>query len=136
MKKIKVETVVNAGIDKVWEYWNDPKHITQWAFASDDWECPYAENDLKEGGKMLTRMAAKDGSASFDLIGTYTTVIPQSKIEYTFDNRTVSIDFEKMGDNAVKITEEFEMENINSEEKQRFGWQSILNHFKKHAEEN
>jgi uncharacterized protein YndB with AHSA1/START domain len=135
MKKIKIETIVNSDIDKVWEYWNNPTHITKWAFASDDWESPYAENDLKEGGKMLTRMAAKDGSASFDLTAIYTNVIPKSKIEYTITGgRTVSIDFIKGEDNSVKIIEEFEMENENSEEKQRSGWQAILDNFKKHVE--
>jgi len=135
MKKIQIETVVNADINKVWEYWNSPEHITKWAFASDDWECPHAENDVKVGGKFLTRMAAKDGSASFDVVGTYTEVVPNSKLAYTMsDGRTVSVDFEQMPDGGVKIVEVFEMENENSEEMQRSGWQAILDNFKKHVE--
>ncbi len=135
MKKIKVETIVKNDIGKVWKFWNDPAHITQWAFASDDWECPHASNDLREGGKFLTRMRAKDGSASFDFTGTYTHVIPNKKIEYqTDDGRAVSVTFEQAGGDGVKIIEEFEMENINSEEMQRGGWQAILNNFKKYVE--
>lgn len=137
MKKIKIEKIVNSTIEKVWEYWNNPQHITRWAFASEDWECPHAENDLKEGGKFLTRMSAKDGSATFDVVGTYTTVIPHEKIEYTMsDDRTVSINFEKINENSVKIVQEFEMENENSEEMQREGWMSILNNFKNYTENN
>jgi len=41
---ITVQTVVNAPMEKVWECWNKPEHITGWAFASDDWEAPTAEN--------------------------------------------------------------------------------------------
>ncbi|HTE48426.1 MAG TPA: SRPBCC domain-containing protein [Candidatus Paceibacterota bacterium] len=135
MKKIEVQTTVSADIKRVWEFWNAPIHITKWAFASGDWECPHAVNDLIEGGKFLTRMSAKDGSSSFDFTGTYTKVVPFEKIEYTTDDgRTVSIDFEKMGDNSVKISEEFELENINPEKMQRDGWQTILNNFKKHVE--
>ncbi len=134
MKKIQVETMVTASIEKVWDYWNAPEHITKWAFASEEWECPYAENDLKEGGTFLTRMAAKDGSASFDLVGTYTKVVPHTTIEYTMlGGRTVSILFTET-ENGVKVTEEFEMENQNSEEMQRSGWQAILENFKKHTE--
>jgi len=48
---ITVQTVVNAPMEKVWECWNKPEHITGWAFASDDWEAPTAENDLRIGGK-------------------------------------------------------------------------------------
>jgi uncharacterized protein YndB with AHSA1/START domain len=137
MQKIKIETVVNAPIEKVWGYWNEPEHITKWAFASDDWECPYAENDLREGGKSLVRMAAKDSSSSFDIVSTYTTVVPNKKIEYTMaDGRTVSIDFDEDESGKVKIVEEFEMENQNSEEMQRSGWQAILDNFKKYTEEN
>ena len=63
---ITVRTEVKAPIAKVWECWTDPAHITKWCFASDDWHAPRAENDLRTGGKFLTRMEAKDGSAGFD----------------------------------------------------------------------
>ena len=82
MQKIKVETIINANIEKVWEHWNNPLSIQGWAFASDDWECPYAENDVRVGGRFLTRMSAKDKSASFDFTGTYTDVIEFSNIKY------------------------------------------------------
>ncbi len=75
MEKIKVETTINAGIEKVWEHWNDTESIMGWAFASDTWECPYAENDVRVGGRFLTRMSAKDGSETFDFTGTYTEVV-------------------------------------------------------------
>ena len=65
---ITVEATVMAPVAKVWKYWNEPQYITQWAFASDDWHAPYAENDLKVGGNFKTTMGAKDGSFSFDFI--------------------------------------------------------------------
>ena len=142
MNKITIENIINAPIEKVWKYWNEPEHITKWAFASDDWESPHAENDLKENGRFLTRMAAKDGSVSFDLLGTYTNVVPNELIEYTMDafpgeevGRAVSISFESIGD-TTKITETFDPENENPEEMQRAGWQAILDNFKKHVESN
>jgi uncharacterized protein YndB with AHSA1/START domain len=82
-------------------------------------------------------MSAKDGSFSFDLTGVYTSVVPFKKIAYTLEGgRKVSIDFTELGENSVKVVEEFEMEDINSEEKQRAGWQSILGNFKRHVENN
>lgn len=63
---ITIETTVNAPVSKVWEYWNNPEHIKQWAFAADTWHAPHAENNLQVGGKFTTTMAAKDGSISFD----------------------------------------------------------------------
>lgn len=133
-KTITIETTVNAPIEKVWACWNEPEHITQWAFASDDWEAPSAENDLKVGGRFKTVMAAKDKSSSFDFNGVYTQVVPHELIEYDMeDGRHVKTEFSIVPE-GVKIVETFEMENENSEEKQREGWQAILENFKKHTE--
>src|SRR3954462_10739547 len=85
-RAITIETVINAPADKVWQYWYEPEHITKWAFASDDWEAPEAENDLKVGGRFKTVMAAKDKSSSFDFGGTYAAVIPHELIEYDMDD--------------------------------------------------
>ena len=65
MNPITVQTLVNAPIEKVWEFWNKPEHIMNWAFASDDWEAPAAQNDLQVGGKFVTTMAAKDKKCEF-----------------------------------------------------------------------
>ncbi len=137
MKTISIETIINASAQKVWDMWTLPEHIIGWAFASDDWTCPRAENDIRKDGTFLTRMEAADGSAGFDFTGVYTEVTPLSSIAYTMDDgRTVSILFQKTHDTETKITETFEMESENSEELQRAGWQSILNNFKKYVESN
>jgi uncharacterized protein YndB with AHSA1/START domain len=133
---ITVQTVVNAPVEKVWECWNRPEHITGWAFASDDWEAPAAENDLRVGGRFKTTMAAKDKSASFDFGGVYTRVKEHELIEYDMDDgRHVKVEFAE-SHQGVKITETFEPEDTHPENVQRSGWQAILNNFKKYAEAN
>ena len=133
---IMVETTIKAPIEKVWKYWTEPKHITQWYNASDDWHAPNAENDLRMGGKFKTAMAAKDGSAAFDFEGVYTNIREHALIEYTIgDGRKVKIAFSSQGD-KTEVIETFETENINSEEMQRSGWQAILDNFKKYTEAN
>ena len=131
---ITVETIVSAPMEKVWEYWNKPEHITHWAFASDDWEAPSAENDLRVGGKFKTTMAAKDKSASFDFGGTYTVVEEHELIEYDMDDcRHAKIEFSELPE-GVKVVVTFDPENENSEEMQRAGWQAISDNFKKYVE--
>jgi uncharacterized protein YndB with AHSA1/START domain len=133
---ITVETTVQAPAAKVWEYWNQPEHIKQWAFASDDWHVPASENDLRTGGKFSTTMAAKDGSFSFEFGGVYTQVKEHKLIEYTLgDERKVSILFSSIGE-ATKIVETFEAEDTHSVEMQQSGWQAILDNFKKYTEAN
>ncbi len=88
--KITVTATINANPEKVWEFWTQPEHITQWNNASDDWHTPFAENDLTVGGKFKSRMEAKDGSMGFDFGGVYDEVVPHQLISYSLeDGRTV-----------------------------------------------
>lgn len=131
---ITVQAIIKKPIDDVWNAWNKPEHIKGWAFASDDWKVPNAQNDLRIGGKFKTRMEAKDGSNGFDFEGTYTEVKKHELIEYKMsDGRHVKVLF-KNTPNGVEITETFDPENENSRDMQRTGWQSILNNFKKYTE--
>lgn len=131
---ITIEATIEAPIEKVWETWTKPEHITQWSFASDDWFTPKAENDLRTGGKFSTRMEAKDGSFGFDFEGIYDEVIDHKLITYMLgDERKVKIEFEEKGDQTL-VTETFDAETENSIEMQKAGWQAILNNFKKYTE--
>lgn len=133
---ITVETVVKAPLQKVWDCWTKPEHILNWNFASDDWECPRAENDVRIGGKFSARMAAKDKSFSFDFAGIYTNVKELELIEYDMeDKRHVKIEMSETPE-GVKVVESFDAEKTNPEEMQRAGWQSILDNFKKYTEAN
>jgi uncharacterized protein YndB with AHSA1/START domain len=131
---ITVETVVKAPLSKVWECWIMPDHIMKWAFASDEWEAPAAENDVKVGGKFKTTMAAKDRSTSFDFTGTYTVVVEHKLLEYDMsDGRHVKTEFIEVPE-GIKVIVTFDPENEKPEEMQRSGWQAISDNFKKHVE--
>ncbi len=134
MERITVKAKVKASVNKVWDLWSDPKHIVKWNAASEEWHTPRAENDLRVGGKFLSRMEAKDGSFGFDFRGTYDEVVPQKRIAYTLDDgRKVEVDFkEKNG--QTEIVSIFDPETQNPTEMQREGWQSILDSFKRYAD--
>ncbi|HEY6502963.1 MAG TPA: SRPBCC family protein [Chitinophagaceae bacterium] len=133
---ITVENTINAPVQKVWECWTKPEHVTQWNNASDDWHTPWAKNDLRAGGSFSVRMEAKDGSMGFDFGGVYDVVRPNEYIGYTLgDGRKVNISFTPAG-NTTKVVESFEAEDMNSVELQQGGWQAILDNFKKYTEAN
>jgi uncharacterized protein YndB with AHSA1/START domain len=135
-KIITVESTIKAPIEKIWNFWTEPKHITQWCYASDDWHAPHAENDLHVKGKFKTRMAARDGSAGFDFEGIYTRIEKYKAIEYSIpDGRRVKISFSDLG-NKTRVVESFDPETVNPPEMQKNGWQSILDNFKKYSESN
>lgn len=133
---ITVENTVNAPVEKVWEYWTKPEHITQWNNASDDWHTPWAKADLREGGSFSARMEAKDGSMGFEFGGVYDVLRNNEYIEYTLgDGRKVKVNFTP-GGNTTKVVESFEAESSNPVEMQKGGWQAILDNFKKYTEAN
>lgn len=132
--KITVEATINAPVEKVWNFWTGPEHITKWNNASDDWHTPSAKNDLRVGGRFVSRMEAKDGSFGFDFGGVYDEVKTNELIAYTLeDGRKVRITFS--GNNYLtEVLETFDAETINSIELQRDGWQAIMDNFKKYVE--
>lgn len=132
--KVTVEAVVNAPVEIVWDLWTEPRHIVHWNFASIDWHTTFAENDLKVGGRFLSRMESKDGREGFDFSGEYNNIELYKHIEYILgDGRRVRVTFDIKG-TGTRITEIFEAEGNNSIERQQEGWQAILDNFKLYAE--
>lgn len=136
MEQITISAQVKAPVEKVWELWTRPEHIIKWNAASNDWHTPRAENDLRVGGRFLSRMEAKDGSFGFDFTGTYDEVEPLKRIVYTMeDGRRAIIDFNE-NQGVIEITTVFDAETQNSIDMQRTGWQAILDNFKLYSESN
>lgn len=134
---IQIQVDVEGDLATIWHYWNEPKHIEQWHSASPDWYTINAQNDLRVGGSLTSRMEAKDGAMGFDFGGIYTEVVENQKIAYTLgDGRKVEIYFEEAAPGVVQVIEKFDPESENPVELQKQGWQAILNHFKEYVEEN
>ena len=134
--QITVEANVKAPVEKVWKLWNSPEAITKWCTATPEWHTPRASNDLRVGGKLTSRMEAKDGSMGFDFEGVYTVIKENELIGYTMpDGRKVKIVFQSNG-NETRVTETFDAESQNPVEMQKGGWQAILDNFKTYAESN
>lgn len=131
--KITVEAKINAPIASVWRAYTTPADIKQWNTASDDWHTTKSTVDLRVGGLFTSHMEAKDGSFGFDFAGTYTKIVPNELIEYTFGDRNGTVEFVTSVNNvSVRVT--FDAESENPIEQQRQGWQAILNNFAKFVE--
>lgn len=141
MTKITVQTSIQAHVSKVWEFFTESEHIVNWNFATQDWECPSAESDLQEQGKFSYRMSAKNGSMAFDFEWVYEEIISEKYLKYrlwfeeSFDipTRYVEVHFENLW-NSTRIVETFDIEDENTIEQQKQGWQEILDNFKTYAE--
>lgn len=131
---IKIDTLVHAPLDYVWETWNTPSHIIHWNHASDDWHSPKADSSFVEGGRFVYRMEAKDNSFGFDFSGTFVEIVDKKRIVTRLDDdRIVQTEFIQEND-GVRIIETFEAEDENSVEMQKEGWYAILNNYKLYTE--
>ena len=133
--KIKVKEVIDAEINKVWNYYNEPGHIVNWNFADPSWHCPSAENDLSVGGTYKARMEAKDGSFGFDFEAVYTEISKGESFTYELGGRTATVEFDDLG-GKTEVIITFDPEEENPIEMQREGWQAILTNFKNYTENN
>ena len=131
--KVTVETFIKATVVKVWRAYTTPEDIKQWNTASSDWHTTQSTVDLREGGSFSSRMEAKDGSLGFDFAGAYTKIVPHALIEYSFGDRTGSVEF-LTGAQGVTVRSTFDAETQHPIEQQRQGWQAILDSFAKHVE--
>ena len=132
--KITIETHVKVDPETVWNAWTDPEDIKQWNAASDDWHTTASSVDLRVGGRMVSRMEAKDGSAGFDFAATFTKIKPQQLIEFSLDDdRQVRVEFIYETDGVI-VREIFDADSESDPDFQRQGWQAILDNFKRHVE--
>jgi uncharacterized protein YndB with AHSA1/START domain len=131
--KISIETLVKAPVEKVWRAYTTPSDIKQWNAASAEWHTTQSSVDLRVGGAFSSRMEAKDGSFGFDFAGTYTRIVPNELLEFSFGDRAASVAF-LAGANGVTVRVVFDAETEYPIEQQREGWQAILNNFAKYVE--
>lgn len=131
---ITIEVVVAASPAAAWRAFTSPDAITQWNFASPDWCCPSAEVDLRNGGRYVARMEARDGSAGFDFSGVYEEVDAPGALTLRLDDgRRARTTFEAAA-NGTQVRTVFDPDASYPSEMQREGWQAILVNFKDHVE--
>ena len=129
-RTLTVTRVFDAPRDLVWTAYTDPTHIVKWMFAN-DWESPFAETDVRPGGKFRIGMRPADHSEEgFVFDGTYSEVVrPERIVQAISDGRVMKTTFDDLG-GKTKLTLSVEM--AESEEQERQGYTEILQNFAEH----
>lgn len=129
-----VTVKIKTEIEQIWLFWTSPEHIKTWNIASPERHTTKAVNDVREASRFNWRMAAIEGSMGFNFGGACKEVKTNNLVSHSLDDkRNVEIKFSSQN-NMTQVTETFELENTNSIEVQREGWQAILDNFKRYAE--
>ncbi|MDP9282750.1 MAG: SRPBCC domain-containing protein [Chloroflexota bacterium] len=130
-RTLSLTRVFDAPRELVWRAYTDPAHIVKWSFAK-DWESPFAETDIRPGGKFRIGMRPADHSEEgFVFEGTYREVDKPARIvQVIADGRVMTTTFDDVG-GKTKLTLTLEMSE--SEEREEAGWGQILDNFAKHV---
>lgn len=72
--------------EQAWRAWSEADLVKQW-WGPDGFSCPFAEVDLRVGGRTLVAMRAPAEFGAGDMYSkwTYTEVVPHSRIAYVFN---------------------------------------------------
>jgi uncharacterized protein YndB with AHSA1/START domain len=130
-RSLTLTRVFDAPRELVWKAYTDPAHIVKWSFAK-DWESPFAETDVRPGGKFRIGMRPADHSEEgFTFEGTYREVTkPERIVQVLGDDRVMTTTFEDQR-GKTKLTLTIEM--AESEEQERTGWTQIVENLAAHV---
>jgi uncharacterized protein YndB with AHSA1/START domain len=130
-RTLTLTRVFDAPRDLVWTAYTDPAHIVKWMFAR-DWEAPFAETDVRSGGRFRIGMRPADHSEEgFVLDGSYREVVkPERLVQELSDGRLMTVRLEDVGGKKTKLTLSVEM--AEREEMERQGYTQILENFARH----
>ncbi|MCS6996272.1 MAG: SRPBCC domain-containing protein [Casimicrobiaceae bacterium] len=130
---ISIDAWVPVAPQTAWRAYTTPQDVVQWNHATPEWHCPWANIDLREGGRHVARMEARDGSFGFDYSGTYEAVDEPVRIVLRLDDgRRVETTFEREGE-GTRVRIHFESEATHTVEQQRVGWQAILDSYARYV---
>ena len=128
-RTVTITRVLKAPIALVWEAMTEPKHLVHWYHADEDWTTPFAEMDMKVGGKIRIGFGSPDGKNDFVFTGTFTEVTPPKFMAYAIDDgRAVTTRLTELGPKQTKLEVTFALETTFSEEQQRDGWTKMYVH--------
>jgi uncharacterized protein YndB with AHSA1/START domain len=130
-RSLSITRIFDAPRELVWKAYTDPAQIVKWMF-SNDWESPFAETDLRPGGRFRIGMRPADHSEEgFVFDGTYREVVrPERIVQVIGDGRVMKTTFDDVG-GKTRLSLTVEMSQ--GEEQERQGWTQIMEHLAAHV---
>jgi len=82
-RTLVVSRVFNAPLDLVWRTWTDAELVMQW-WGPDNFTCPFAKIDLREGGTSVVCMRAPKEYGGQDMFSAwnYRKIVPMKSLEF------------------------------------------------------
>jgi len=97
-RELRIERMLNAPIELVWEVWTDPEHIKNW-WGPNGFTNTIHKMDMEEGGEWLLTMHGPDGK-NYPNKSIFKEVVLHKRIVYQHFNPkfTTTVEFEPQED--------------------------------------
>jgi uncharacterized protein YndB with AHSA1/START domain len=132
--EIRLERIVEAPREDVFRAWTDPDQLMHW-WGPENCTTPYAEVDLRPGGKYLFVMHPPEGEP-LRIAGVYREVAPPQRLVYTWKweagvpdptESLVTVEFDDLGERTRITITHSGFEAGSPTESYNDGWTSALN---------
>jgi uncharacterized protein YndB with AHSA1/START domain len=122
---------------KVFHAWTDPRHLKQWFAPSDDYEVPFAEVDLRVGGKYRIGMKPADKEETYIVMGEYREIDAPRRLVYSWafegdedsGETVVTVEFRTVDAGTELILKHEFFPNVDVRQKHEEGWTGCLDRF-------
>lgn len=132
---VRIERLVAATPERVFQYWTEPELFTQW-MGPEGFSIPSFDHDFRVGGQWRQTMQSPDGKL-MTVRGVFRAIEPPRRLVYTWswdadmgsaDYETeVTVVFEPApGGTRIKLTHQI-FANVNDRDGHNRGWASTLN---------
>ena len=116
----------------VFRAWTDPARMMQW-YAPEGMTTPYAESDLRVGGRFRVLMRESDG-AEHDVSGEFREIVQDRKLVFTWtwvrspdETSLVTVEFEPAGDGTRLTLTHEQLPDVAERDSHHGGWSGALN---------
>jgi uncharacterized protein YndB with AHSA1/START domain len=146
--KLKIEKLIKAPRERVFQAWTDPKQIQEWFVpcGGGDHKATRVKCDPRVGGKYRIQTQKGEGEY-FTAVGTYREVRPPEKLTFTWawekdgsgdeygevepDETLVTIELLAKGNDTLLVFTHEKFASVESRDRHEEGWGRILENFQK-----
>jgi uncharacterized protein YndB with AHSA1/START domain len=137
---LRVERLLYATRDRVFDAWIAPEHLWKWYHFNDDWKIVAVESDPRSGGQFRVSWKAPDGKLWHEL-GEYREVVRPERIVMTcrfdfpdFDeNETLlTVEFHDRGKQTLLVILQEGYKDATHRDNHQQGWPGFLDQLAKH----
>ena len=131
---LDIKRVFQAPRERVYQAWMRPEDLQQWWHMSADATTPFAEVDLRVGGRYRLGMTPPGSDELFVVTGTFIEIVPPERLVYTWSwenveeepESTVTVEFRDLGDATEVVINHGRFQSEERRQSHIDGWHGLM----------